>query len=50
MIDLTKKKHESDELPAVASDDGKKQVCEKAFSPETARNGDKDEPCDDGVD
>ncbi len=35
--------------PVVPTDDEKQPVCEKAFTPETARSKDKDEPCKDGV-
>jgi hypothetical protein len=37
------------DAPDVKEDEGDTQVCEKAFSPETARNADEDEPCKDGM-
>jgi hypothetical protein len=35
--------------PEVPSEDETEEVCEKAFTPETARNSDSDEACKDGV-
>jgi len=44
-----KEKREVDDEPEVLGSNESLQACEKAFSPETARSGDTDEPCDDGV-
>ena len=44
-----KETSERSATPAVLSDDENEPVCEKAFTPETSRGWDEDEPCKDGV-